>query len=211
MLIMESRLRALVRAVLQEGEEDDLEISDAEVQRALKGDDLELSDAEVQGALTGDDLEISDAQLAAMERAYEKSRNVQVRSKNLKSGSQHLLGLKVQQPQAFEKLVRGWAGLSRNQKGGMVQWLRALESEEVRTQLSYSKVDNYGELSGHLLKNRNWLGFVGWYLALLQGSRQVVSRPLKYKGRTVELDPIKIGRRERSVELDPIKIGKKKG
>jgi hypothetical protein len=190
MLIRESRLREIVRSVLRENGEapvdldltDDLEFSEDEVKKYLSGAEIpegyEFNEDEVKGALDDldltDDLEFSEEEVEA---AYQASRNARVRARNLELTSQYLLKMKGQDPQKFKEVVAAWVPHVGNQRAGMVQWMKALESGEVQTQLSYSKIDKYRDLSRQFLKNDNWVSFVRWYF---EESRNTID-PIKVK------------------------------
>jgi hypothetical protein len=169
----------MVRQVLREGGGDE-------------GPELEVSDAEVASAMAGGgddyDFEFSEEEMA---EAWQQSRNEQVRVQNLQKSSQYLLKLKGRSPQEFQELADSWARLAQNQLPRMVQWMKALESGDVQTQLGYSNIDKYRDLSGQFLKNANWKGFAKWYLKLRQ-SREISTDPIKLKNREITLDPIKI-------------------
>jgi hypothetical protein len=112
-----------------------------------------------------------------VEAAYQASRNARVRARNLELTSQYLLKMKGQDPQKFKEVVAAWVPHVGNQRAGMVQWMKALESGEVQTQLSYSKIDKYRDLSRQFLKNDNWVSFVRWYF---EESRNTID-PIKVK------------------------------
>lgn len=179
MLIRESRLREIVRSVLREngGDPVDLDLTD----------DLELSEEEVKGALDDldltDDLDFTEEDVEAVMAAKQKKRNAKVTARNLELTSQYLLKMKAQDPQKFKEVVAAWVPHVGNQRAGMVQWMKALESGEVQTQLSYSKVDKYQDLSRQFLKNDNWVSFVRWYF---EESRN-----------TIDLDPIKVKKKKK--------------
>jgi hypothetical protein len=222
MLIRESRLREIVRSVLRENDEipvdldltDDLEFSEDEVEKYLSGAEIpegyEFSEAEVKEAL--DDLDLTDDlefDADEVEAAYQASRNAQVQARNVELASQYLLKMKGQSPQVFKELAKQWVPYVGNQKAGMVQWMKALESGEVQSQLSYSKIDKYRDLSQQFLKNPNWKAFAKWYL-ILATTREISTDPYKIadpSNRTVTADTIKVKNPgNRTVTADTIKV-----
>ena len=218
MLIRESRLRELVRQVLQEGGGgDDLELSDADVVQAMNSEkssggkeDMELSVEEIKDALSNveEDLYFDEEEVRAAYQASRRDENV--RQHNLELTSQYLLKMKSQSPGQFKKVAAVWAPYVRNQKAGMVQWMKALESDDVQTQLGYSNIDKYQDLSRQFLKNSNWKEFVKWYfkLATRREIKTGVYKIANPGNRTVTADTIKV-KSPRTVTADPIKLKQK--
>ncbi len=111
--------------------------------------------------------------------------NKKIKIQNTHKMSEFLLDTLNRNSAEFSKIFKQYVSyLTKYERGnilnGVDDLLKVLKSDDFKTQLSYSKVDNYKDLCNIMLQNKNWSIFVNWFLTKSKNKR------------TLTLDTIKI-------------------
>lgn len=142
-----------------------------------------------------DDLVFTDEEANDVEKKYNKQQQRQQQISKWHKMSEYLLKMLNKNPNAFKALAEKYISYLKKMKrdkllADAMKLMKVLDSDDFKTQLSYSKVDNYQDLCNQLMKHKAWSILVNWYI----------------QSRTIETDSIKYTDPKRKVEIDPIKI-----
>ncbi len=171
LILSEQHLIHVIRKIIVEGGEEPVDL------------DLTGEEEPVDLDLTGEE-EPVDLDLTGEEEPVE-SYNQKVRVKNTHKVSEFLLDTLNRNSAEFFNIFKEYVSyLTKYERGNILdsstKLFKILKSDDFKTQLGYSKTDNYKDLCNMMLKNKNWTLFVNWFLTKSKNKR------------TLTLDTIKI-------------------
>lgn len=135
-----------------------------------------------------DDLVFTDEEANDVEKKYNKQQQRRQQISKWHQASEYLLKMLNKNPNAFKALAEKYISYLKKMKrdkllADVMKLMKVLDSDDFKTQLSYSKVDNYQDLCNQLMKHKAWSILVNWYI----------------QSRTIETDSIKIKSSKNSI------------